>query len=250
MFAFIPPILQRARSLPSISDQHIFLKKCAEVAQSMLATTKVVQLWHDNFWKTSPTPRYWTVPSRATNPADIDHSDKTFPLCFEFQCVPVSVAVMLCWSVIAQLNSNVIQIYDLVQARLGASIELEDLLAQTDATVVDPASMLEAASEITPPSTAEKGRLIQEIQSEGTKMARYICQSMEYYHRIEMGTIGGQATIYPSWSARQYFRLHPGHEREWSWLQNICKMKGHGTRWGLRTMRFADIVEPLGGFSN
>jgi hypothetical protein len=207
---------------------------------------KSVELWLDGFWKVSSTPRAWTVPSCAANPADVDPSNKVFPFCFEFESVGVSVIFTMSWAVTTQLYSNVIQIHDLVQARLGRDIELEDLLAQADTTVIDVASKLEASSQNTQLFTAEKGRTIQDIQSEGTRMARSVCQSMEYYHRIEMGTYGSQATTYTSWAARQYFRLHPGHDRELSWLQNIHKMEGPGIHWGRRMMAFADVVEPLG----
>ncbi|KAI9742973.1 MAG: hypothetical protein M1818_003268 [Claussenomyces sp. TS43310] len=249
MIADIPTLLARAITLSSIDDQSTFLKESAAVAQSVLAMVKSVESWHDEFWKASPTPRSWSVPSCAANPADVDPSNKIFPFSFEFESLSVAVPVVMCWSVIAQLYSNVIQIHDLVQARLGCYIELEALLAQANNIVVDATSTSEASSQNTPLFTADKGRLIQEIHSEGTRMARYVCQSMEYHHRIEMGTYGGHATTYPSWSARQYFRLHPGHEREWSWLQNMHKMEGPGTRWGLSTMAFADIIEPLGGLS-
>ncbi|KAK0112808.1 hypothetical protein ONS95_014537 [Cadophora gregata] len=240
MIADIPTLLEQVVSLPSIGDRNILLKESADIVRSILAKVKSIKSWYDNFWKNSPTPRSWLVPSCASNLADVDPTNKVFSSCFEFESLSVAATVVMCWSVAAQLYSNVIQIHSLVQARLDRHIALEDLLAQVDTTVVDASSRLEASSQNT---------LLREIQSEGTKMARNICQSMEYYHRIEMGTYGSHGITYPSWSARQYFRLHPGHEQEWSWLQNMHKMEGPGTRWGLSTMAFADIVEPLGGWS-
>lgn len=240
MVADIPTILEHAVALSSISDQSTLLKESAAVAQSMLAMVGSVEFWRDEFWKASPSPRAWLVPSCAANPADLDPSNKTYPLCFEFESLSVAVSIVFCWSIATQLYSNVIQIHDLVQARLGRHIALEYLLTQTDNTTESQNTLL---------FTVDKGRSIQDIQSEGAKMARYVCQSLEYFHRIEMGTYGGHATTYPTWSARQYFRLHPGHERERSWLQNIHKMEGPGTRWGLSLMIFADIAQPLGGLS-
>lgn len=246
MIADIPAIFERAVTLPLVGDLDVLLKESAAVAQSILAMVKSIDLWYDEFWKVSPTPRFWTVQSCAANPADADYPDKLFPLCFKFESLSVAVPVVMCWSVLVQLYSNVIQIYDLVQARLGHHIELEYLLTQADITVVN---SLEASSQNTIFHVTEKDRSIQHIQNEGTRMAHYVCQSMEYFHRIEMGTYGGHSATYQSWSARQYFRLHPGHEREWSWLQNMHKMEGPDTRWGLAMMSFADIIEPLGGLS-
>lgn len=235
-----------AVALPSISDQTILLKESAAVIQSILAMAKTLELWHDEFCRVSPTPRYWLVPSCTTNPADGNSSDKVFPSCFRFESVGVSLIVSMYWSAAAQLYSHVIQIHDLVQARLGHRIELEDLLAQADISEIDAASTLEALSQNAQVPTIAKGRSIQDIQNEGTKLAHYVCQSMEYYHQVDLGTFGSQATSYPTWSVRQYFRLHPGHEREWLWLQNMHKMEGPGTFWGWRTMAFADLTEPLG----
>ncbi|KAI1643514.1 uncharacterized protein F4817DRAFT_349552 [Daldinia loculata] len=249
MIADFPGILERAVALPSISDQSVLLKESAAVTQSILAMVESVESWHDGFWKASPTPRSWSVPSRAVNPADADPSNKIFPFCFEFESLSVAVPVVMCWSVSTQLYSTVIQIHSLVQARLGRQIDLKDLLSQAGATVIDAASPSESPNRITLLPNTGTGRSIQDIQSEGTRMARYVCQSMEYFHRIEMGTYGGHATTYPSWSARQYFRLHPGHEREWLWIQNMHMMEGPNTRWGLSMMTFADIAEPLGGWS-
>ncbi|KAI1084798.1 hypothetical protein F5B20DRAFT_523241 [Whalleya microplaca] len=248
MSADIPAILEQAVALTSISDASILLRQSATVAQSILAMVKSIEGWHDASFQASPTPQARLVASCAINPADTDPSSKIFPLCFEFESLSVAVPIAMYWSVAAQLYSNVIQIHDLVQARLGRHIGLEELLAQADTTVVGAESPLDVSSQTTP-FTAQKCRSIQDIQNEGTKMARCVCQSLEYFHRIEMGTYGGHATTYPSWSARQYFRLHPGHEREWLWVQNMHKMEGPGTRWGLSMMTFADIVEPLGGWS-
>lgn len=249
MIADFPGILERAVALPSISDQSVLLKESAAVTQSILAMVESVESWHDGFWKASPTPRSWSVPSRAVNPADADPSNKIFPFCFEFESLGVAVPVVMCWSVSTQLYSTVIQIHSLVQARLGRQIDLKDLLSQAGATVIDAASPSESPNRNTLLPNTGTGSSIQDIQSEGTRMARYVCQSMEYFHRIEMGTYGGHATTYPSWSARQYFRLHPGHEREWLWIQNMHMMEGPNTRWGLSMMTFADIAEPLGGWS-
>ncbi|KAH8700975.1 hypothetical protein BGW36DRAFT_425775 [Talaromyces proteolyticus] len=246
MIIDVPFILEKAVALPSIDDSSILLKESIALMQSIFAILQAIRSWNDDFWNVSPTPRFWLVPSRVTNPADVDSSNKIFPFCFEFSSINVAVAIVMSWSVVTQLYSNIIQIYDLVQARLGRSVELDDTLAHADPFSVDIPTMLGPPGGKTEGSTTDKGRSIQEIQEEGTRMVRYVCQSLEYHHRIEMGTYGGHATTYACWSARQYFRLHSGHERERLWLQNIHKTKGPGTQWGLSMMTFVDIADPLG----
>lgn len=245
MVSDVPAALERATSLPSIGNTNSLLKESKVVAQSIFTMLKSFEKWHDDFWEASPTPRAWLIPSRATNPADIDPSNRIFPVCYEFECINVSVIVAMTWGICVQLLSNIIQIHDLAQARLGHPIELEDLLFETSSLVVDKAKQYSSETI----SSAQKHSLLHRIKSEGTKLARYVCQSMEYHHRTDMGTYGGHAVTYSSWSARQYFKLHPGHEREWSWLQNMHKMHGPGTRWGLSMMVFEDIHESLSGLS-
>ncbi|KAI0376018.1 hypothetical protein F5Y04DRAFT_267402 [Hypomontagnella monticulosa] len=250
MIADIPAVLERAVSLPSISDQNNFLNESAAVARGSLAMVNCIDSWLDEFWKASPKPLAWSVLSNASNPADTDPSSKVFPFCYEFESLSVAVTIVSCWAVIAQLYSNIIQVHDLVQTKLDRPVELETILtkANTKTSVGDVVGSSEASTQGALLFAAGKGSSIQDIRKEGTRAARYVCQSKEYFQRIEMGTFGSHATIYPIWSARQYFRLHPGHEREYLWLQNVDKMEGPGTRWGLSVMTFADIAEPLGGW--
>ncbi|KAI0097352.1 hypothetical protein GGR51DRAFT_541144 [Nemania sp. FL0031] len=235
LVADAPTTLAQAATLSSIADENVFLKESAVVAQSMLSIVNYVLEWLDGFLKRSTTPRFWPTPSAAESVADMGPSNKVFPSCFEFESLTVATPVAMCWAVTAQLYSNVIQIHDLVKKRLASHIELEALLLQADITRRD--AMI--------PSSERVVQSIDDIRHEGCKMARYVCQSLEYFHRAEMGTFGGQSTTYPCWSARQYFRLHHGDEREWAWIQNVHNMKGAGTRWGLTMMTFPDIIEPL-----
>jgi hypothetical protein len=245
----VPIILGRAYSLPSINDQSVLLKKSAVVIRLLLAAAGNLESWSNEFLKASSTPQYWLVPSRAKNPADVDLPSKIFPLCYEFKSIRVSVPILMCWSVSTQLYSNIIQIYDLVRGRLGFHLELDDILAQADITGANIAiKVVEILNQNGSSLPRDKACSIHEIRNQGAKMARSVCQSVEYHHQAVMGTFGGQSTTYPAWSARQYFRFHKCHERELTWLQNARKMEGPDTGWGLATMAFTDIVEPLGGW--
>ncbi|KAF4619074.1 hypothetical protein G7Y89_g14774 [Cudoniella acicularis] len=96
MIADIPTLLERAVALSPIDDRNVLLKESAAVAQSILAMVKSVESWHDEFWKASPTPRSWSVPSCTSNLADVDPSNKIFPFCFEFESLSVAVTVVMC----------------------------------------------------------------------------------------------------------------------------------------------------------
>ncbi|KAI1120340.1 hypothetical protein F5Y10DRAFT_258624 [Nemania abortiva] len=235
IIADVPTMLGQAVTLSSIDDRDVFMRESAVVVQSMLSMVTYILIWLDCFLRDSTTPRFWSIPSTAESIADVGPSNKVFPSCFEFESLTVATPTIMCWAVTAQLYSNVIQIHDLVTRRLTHHIKLEDLLAKADIAIMDVAISL----------TGRMAQSIDDIKREGSRMARYVCQSLEYFHRVELGTFGGQSTTYSRWSARQYFRLHPGHEQEWVWIQNVHNMKGDGTRWGLTMMAFPDIVDSL-----
>ncbi|OTB03783.1 hypothetical protein M426DRAFT_321498 [Hypoxylon sp. CI-4A] len=243
--ADVPAILEQAVALESIDDPKGLFRESGTVIRLLLGMVTSIEAWNDAFARASPTSRAWLVPSHTENPADVGSSNKVFPSCFEFESLSVAVAVVMCWAVATQLHSNIIQIHGLVRARLGRHITLGDLLAQVDSVVANEVILVDISSGDASLSTSEKGDLIENIQNEGAKMAHNVCRSLEYFHRVEMGTYGSHAATYPTWSARQFFRLHPGHERERLWIEKIHEMEGPGTRWGLSMMAFADIAEPL-----
>ncbi|KAI1117883.1 hypothetical protein F5Y14DRAFT_327186 [Nemania sp. NC0429] len=240
MIADVPTMLGQAVTLSSIGDLSLFVKESAAVAQSMLQQVKTIETWLDDFLQDPATSRFWWIPSNADNPADKGRSDIVFSSCLEFETLTIASPVAMCWAVITQLLSNVIQIHNLVTVRLDDHIELDTFLAQADVPGIDrPKS---------PSVSTSAPRSIDTLKREGANMARYVCQSLEYFHRTEMGTFGSHVTTYPRWSARQYFRLHPGYERERAWIENISGMTGPDTHWGLTMMEFPDIVQPLSIF--
>lgn len=240
MVADVPALLEQAVSLTRIDANGTLLENSSAVTKSLLSMAKSLRIWHDEFREASPTSHYWLAPSRVAKPANTDNEERLFPLCFGFQSLDSAVPIVMCWAVLAQLYSHVIQICDLVQSRLDHHIDVEDLLSRREITAA-------SSRQSSEPSATDRDDPAIDAQREGGMMARSVCQSLEYFHRVEMGTYGSHATTYPCWSSRQYFRLHPGYERELSWVQNVHQMEGDGLRWGLSMMTFADIYEPLRG---
>lgn len=242
MVADVPALLEQAVSLSQIGAQSTLLEKSSAVMKSLRAIANSLRLWHDEFCEASPTPQYWLVPSRVASPDGSDNAERLFPLCFEFLSLDAAVPIVMCWAVAAQLYSHVVQICDLVQSKLDSHIDVGYLLSPSDITA--PSSGISLT-----PVAVDNDHPEIDAEREGAKMARSVCQSLEYFHRVEMGTYGSHATTYPCWSSRQYFRIHPGYERELSWVQNVHRLEGDGMRWGLSMMTFADIPEPLLGLS-
>lgn len=74
---------------------------------------------------------------------------------------------------------------------------------------------------------------------DATELAHKLCQSMEYVHRNEMGTLGPQMVQYPRWVLTHFFRWF-GNAREMAWCEAINGMKGRGYRFGIGMMMFQD----------
>lgn len=238
--------MEQAVALSRIDRPEDLVKGSSAVIKLLFEVLQSLESWHDEFCQNMTTPPYWLVPSCAVSPASPSSSaEKVFPSCFKFQSLDVAVPVAMYWAVAAQLYSCIVQICGLVKLRLGHEMDLE-LVPLAAPTITVPTSPPEASNHSVSSVDKHDQHAPLDIQEEGAKMARFCCQSMEYFHQVEMGTYGGHATTYPCWSARQYFRLHPGYESELSWVMSMHRLEGPGMRWGLSMMTFADIPTALG----
>jgi hypothetical protein len=86
-------------------------------------------------------------------------------------------------------------------------------------------------------STGELSWSLLSIQREADRLARFLCQTLEYCFRYEMGTLGAQTTCHPQWALKNYFR-QIGLQRELEWCKNITYMHGNSLRSGLTLMLF------------
>ncbi|KAI0967914.1 hypothetical protein F4678DRAFT_482652 [Xylaria arbuscula] len=217
LIADTPTMLGKGATLSFIHDQDITLKESAVVVCDMLVMVNTIEAWRHEFLRASPTdrPRYWLVPSAAKSPADIDDigvESRIFPSHFEFESLDVGAAIII-------VDHHYHMAFDNFRAQANYSNQ--------SGLNISRVSLVAAAT------VNQKDLSINEVTSKGTDMAQYVCQSLEYFHRTEMGT------------ARQYFRLHPGHKHELKWLQSIQDMNGPDTHWGLSIMTFTDVAEPL-----
>jgi len=75
------------------------------------------------------------------------------------------------------------------------------------------------------------------IQANSEKIARLLCQSIEFCYRSENGTFGPQITCYSQATLLRYF-AHRGLERELEWCRNIPNMKCPGASFEIDLMQF------------
>lgn len=169
--------------------------------------------WQMSLYAASRTPLYTAVPSKLINPSDDIHDMKLFPFSLEFLSLEAATDFMMSWAF--QLHIHII---------------LQSLIEEMGEAVIVPSQFVDLHNSLS------------SVQREAEKLARLICQSIEYCHRIKMGTFGPQIMIYPQWVMRQFF-ARCGSERELQWCDNIRDMSGVGTRCGIKLMSFQGSIK-------
>jgi hypothetical protein len=170
-------------------------------------------------------PLYWALPSGVDNPADDPYTSKLFPFALQFESLETASQVVLWWAIVLQVLCSMIDLY---HHFFGSS---------TLSSAFD-----ESRSEnLTGPEPLMNSRFptMSSVKEEADKLARCLCQSIEYCYKIENGTIGPQATTYAQWVLKSYFRKFYS-ERELVWCLNIKNMRGPGFRHGIELMGFQD----------
>lgn len=76
-----------------------------------------------------------------------------------------------------------------------------------------------------------------DMHVEAERLARLLCQTMEYCLRQEMGTLGVQVNCLSQSVLRKYYH-QAERERELDWVRNISNARGSGFQTGLKMMLF------------
>lgn len=170
-------------------------------------------------------PLYWAMPSGVDNPADAPYNSKLFPFALQFESLETASQLVLWWAIVLQVLCSIIDLY---QHFFGRS---------TLSSAFDQSKFWD----LTGPEPCLNSRFptMSSVKKEADKLARCLCQSIEYCHKIENGTIGPQMTTYAQWVLKSYFRQFR-YERELVWCLNIKNMRGPGFRHGIELMGFQD----------
>lgn len=178
------------------------------------------------------TPRapYWAVPSTLHNPADDKYGNRLFPFSLEFDSIHSAVVFVLSWGILTSIFSSMVQLYTFLNANDESTAPLEEILRLRNSS---PASDQSNTPDLVWPS-------LPAMAAETEKLARHLCQSIEYMYRADMGIFGPQSTTFAQWIIRKFFREHEGYQRELAWVMQIKNMKGAGHLCGLQLMTFLD----------
>lgn len=192
----------------------------------------------------SDKPLYWTVPSALSHPNQVEGSEILFPRVLEFRSLNVAIPLLFAWAIRVQIYNNLIRIYSLIgRTSTDAPSFREIFRPQTDNPTNDTANEYDYTFQSQIDPTSDDGPSMISSVTEADRLTRLICQGLEYCHKSRMGLLGPQCTTFPQWAIRNYFRHHPGHEREMKWCQDFRNMRGEGSRCGIETMRFDDIAD-------
>ncbi|KAF5690414.1 hypothetical protein FCIRC_867 [Fusarium circinatum] len=209
----IPSVMAEAHTLALSNEKD--REKVLRYVNLLTEKFRLLEDWralvHRKIAARNQTPLFWTVPSRASNPADDGYPDKLFPFALIFSSVEAASP----WILGSSIMLDIVETILLLREKLGGSD-----------TSSSPGESLNGYKEKSPPNQADADRI-----------ARMLCQSIEYCYRSENGTFGPQITCNAQTTLLGYFAGR-GMKRELEWCRAIKYMKGPGTSFGIDLMQF------------
>ncbi|KAF4341682.1 hypothetical protein FBEOM_4421 [Fusarium beomiforme] len=217
MIIDIPAVMAEAHAFASRKEKDLekLLKHISLLTEKFYSLEEWRALVHRTTLERNQTPLYWSVPSRASNPADNGYPDKLFPFALIFSSVEGASPWVLCSSIMLDILETILL--------LRKSLPNRDIV----------------------PSLGEHGRTLEKEspnQADADQIARMLCQSVEYCYRSENGTFGPQITCYGQATLLGYFAGR-GMKRELEWCRAIKHMKGPDMSFGIHLMQFKSPPE-------
>jgi hypothetical protein len=227
LVAEVPPLLETSNELirsGEVDEEHL---------QSLFEVVRKMEAWQQSHKLTATKPPYWAVPSRLHNPSDDDFASPLFPFALEYRCLNVAMLFMFGSAVMLQTLTAALRIMDtyLVQHDSPFARNCDSSLHHIQLDEDERTGLL-PLNEAT----------LSLVKRKADSIARFICQSIEYCCRQEMGTVGAQASCHPQFTLRNYFQ-RAGLKRELDWVKNIKNMAGPGLRRGIDMMMFGSEKE-------
>jgi hypothetical protein len=240
----VPVLLEETEALLKQSKIGATLVWATPLIRSYASIAQRLYSWQEQLRGTSDTPLYWAAPSSLSYGPEARDAENLFPLILHFRSPTVAIPLILSWAVLVQIYCSLSRIYELTeQNSSGHESGLPEICEKYTGNPLHDATNENGLScrESTGPLSLEwPSRAL--CIAEGNKLVRFLCQSMEYCHKIDFGTLGPQAVTYPQWIMRRYFRFRPGYERELKWCYDFKTMAGPGFRCGIKIMDFGDYT--------
>jgi hypothetical protein len=222
----LPFIYETADMLLAVPDPSV----CDRVAvvEALIRVMSNIYTWQAELRQSSGTSIYRMIPSKLVNPVDDGFAVKLFPFAIYFRSLQVASYFAVSWAILLQAHASLLRLSDHFGQGYQTQASITDLLLRCGSPGEETARRLGADISMLPSGS---------IKEEGDKLARYLCQSIEYCHMMEMGTFGPQTMCYSRWIMRSYYQ-QVGAERELQWCRNVENMHGTATRCGIKMMVF------------
>lgn len=183
----------------------VLFRRCTNAHTQLL-------LWYGEVSQKYDGELFWTVPTKARNPAD-PATGPLFPLVLDFVNANVAQMLVLYWSAHVVLDQT--------------SYLTENKLKHN--------ARKDTNDECWPRS--------QYIAS----IAKMLCQSIEYCYQRKNGTVGVQSTVFPRWAAREFFGLHPKYQQELAWTEQCGDMECPDSLFHVKVLGFRGRGLPQDG---
>lgn len=252
IIADVPILLEESDILITTPRKDVMFQWGSNLIRSIASALTKLYFWHEDLRNSVDKPLYTAVPSTVCNVADTSPSDKVFPFALEFLSLNNAIILSFSWSVMLQCLDTIDKLHSLQQKHVEDPPSMREMLDDTDSTSVTWSAHQQGLSETVAmyqyrlPANSSSNNFgdakwpsIEFIKSEANRLARYLCQSMEYSHRPQLGMLATQSVTYPAWTARQHFRQH-GMEKEHAWTGHMKDMTGPNFRSGT-IMKFRDM---------
>ncbi|KAH8598925.1 hypothetical protein B0O99DRAFT_591533 [Bisporella sp. PMI_857] len=223
----LPVLFEEADML--VASKDLSSRRNTAILTAMANTAANLYSWQRKHCSQFSRQIYQAVPSRLHNPSDDRYGNNLYPFVLQFASLDVASYFTLSWGILLQTLASILRFLNEVPGSNIYSPAIDELSSNFTSQMKD-SHILEGY--VHNPTSS--------IRLEADKLARYLCLSIEYCHRIDMGALGHQATTYSQWIIRSYYE-DVGAERELTWCLNINKMTGPGSSFlSLPTINLAD----------
>ncbi len=197
--------------------------------RSLLDVQQKIAEWRRSRRVNSSIPLHWAVPSQLHHPSDDAFEAKLFPFAIEYESLDTAIQFTFSSAIMLEVLMAALILKE------TTNLSFEDNVGHNELEMSHFLDQEDTNSQSPTVTSLPAGKSLLRHEADG--VARFLCQSIEYCFREDMGTLGAQITSLPRWVMKSYFR-RMGLTREFEWCTKIEEMSGPGFRTSIPLMLF------------
>ena len=216
----LPIFSEKTEALSFISDPHQRFAAGVEILWSFHQFDSKLTSWFSNYVKCVDGPLYWPKLSSINSSADSPDLGKVFPVYFHFSSLTTGELLMLYWMTQMMLHIHMGTLFDRLPTLAKHIKNSQDSTTSCDSSEGQsresgsPGSSHASLADQIPP-------LVHRTEWPNT-LARFICQSAEFFFQEELSSMGGAPCLSYLLSAQACFRVASGNwARELTWIHEV-----------------------------